>query len=73
MAEPTYISTQIVDQSKGNFPQITLCPSETNTDLSSNNSHNNYDLSAYKWDVLTAHGIKDYSYQANRRAGGSIL
>ena len=98
--EPTYISTQIVDQSKGNFPQVTSCPyKKANTTTNGTNqgqwtpsqwmmSRNNrwseklwfisdvdylsFDLddddsvelgSAYKNDVLSFHGITDYSYQ----------
>ena len=98
--EPTYISTQIVDQSKGNFPQVTLCPyKKANTTTNGTNqgqwtpshrmmSWNNrqseklwfisdvdsfsFDVddddsvelgSTYKNDVLSSHGITDYSYQ----------
>ena len=100
MEEPTYISTQIVDQSKGNFPQVTLCPyKKANTTTNGTNqgqwtpsqrmmSWNNrqseklwfisdvdsfsFDVddddsvelgSTYKNDVLSSHGITDYSYQ----------
>ena len=98
--EPTYISTQIVDQSKGNFPQVTLCPyKKANTTTNGTNQGQwtpspwimswnyrwseklwfisdvdslSFDLddddsvelgSAYKNDVLSSHGITDYSYQ----------
>lgn len=47
--EPTYISTQLVDQKDSDFPQITFCPSDENEEDQSG--------PIYETEVLRSHGI----------------
>lgn len=61
MAEPTYISTVIVDQKDANFPQVTFCPSQSLHEKKIRRP-NRYDYQTpFKTDVLERYGVLDYA------------